>query len=119
MTTATIGTRIASCGLIKAAMTVAMAARSGLSRHSSRIPISRNTTPNESTWPHRTESNHDTGLATTRAAPINPARRLPPSSRTIDQTNQPSATSLRIAGILIRSPMWPVAFPTDPTSHRT
>ena len=54
VTTATIGTRIASCGLIRAAMTVKIAARSGRSRHSSRRPRSRKTTPNESTWPHRT-----------------------------------------------------------------
>ena len=69
VTTATIGTRIASCGLIRAAMTVQIAARSGWSRHSARRPSSRKTTPKESTWPQRTESNQVTGLKTTSAAP--------------------------------------------------
>ena len=79
-------------------------------------------TPNESTWPHRTESSQLTGLRTTRAAPINPARRPAPSSRAIDQTSQPRATSARIGGILIRSPRsarLPSARPTTPTTART
>ena len=62
VTTATSGTRIPSCGLTIAAMTVKIAARSGWSRHSERRPSSRKTTPTESTWPHTTLSNQKTGL---------------------------------------------------------
>ena len=64
VTTATSGMRIPSCGLMIAAMTVKIAARSGRSRHSSRRPSSRNTTPNESTWPQTTLSNQLIGLRT-------------------------------------------------------
>jgi hypothetical protein len=118
VTTATSGTRIASCGLISAAITAQMAARSGRSRQSSRSPSSRKTTPNESTWPHVTESNQVTGLMTNSAAPNSAARRLAPSSWAIDQTSQPIATSARIGGILIRSPMPPSACPMTPTMYR-
>src|SRR6476659_1972839 len=45
-----------------------MAARSGRSRHSSRSPSIRKTTPNESTWPHTTLSNQLIGLRTATAA---------------------------------------------------
>jgi hypothetical protein len=119
VTTATIGTRIASCGLISAAITAQTAARSGRSRQSSRRPSNRNTTPNESTWPHVTESNQVTGLTTNSAAPKSAARRLAPNSCAIDQTSQPIATSARIGGILIRSPTPPVACPISPTRYRT
>ena len=69
VTTATIGMRIPSCGLMRAAMTVKIAARSGRSRHSSRRPRRRKTTPNESTWPQSTLSNQVTGFMTvTKAA---------------------------------------------------
>jgi hypothetical protein len=105
--------------LISAAMTAKIAARSGRSRHSSRSPSNRKTTPNESTWPQVTESNHETGLTTAITAPIRAARRLAPSSSAIDQTSQPIATSARIGGSLMRSPMLPVAWPARPTSHRT
>ena len=94
-----------SCGLMSAAITVQMAARSGRSRHSSRSPRSRKTTPNESTWPHVTESNQLIGFATAIAAPTSAARRLAPISIAIDQTSQPIATSARIGGSLIMSPM--------------
>jgi hypothetical protein len=49
VTSARIGMRIASCGLISAATTAKTAARSGWSRHTSRSPSNRKTTPTEST----------------------------------------------------------------------
>ena len=102
VTTARIGMRMPSWGLMSAAMTVKIAARSGRSRQTSRRPSSRKTTPTESTWPQTTLSNQVTGLSTaTRAAPSASDRR-PPSSRIIDQTSQPIARSARIAGTLIR-----------------
>ena len=64
VTTATIGIRIPSCGLISAATTAQIAARSGRSRHSSRRPSRRKTTPTESTWPQTTLSNQLIGLTT-------------------------------------------------------
>ena len=103
MIAATIGTRIPSCGLVTAAITVKIAARSGRSRHSSRMPSSRKTTPTESTWPQMTLSNQVIGL-TTAIAPASSAARGPaPSSRVIDQASQPMATSARMAGSLMRS----------------
>ena len=69
-----------------AAITVRMAARSGRSRHSSRRPSRRKTTPNESTWPQIELSNQVMGLTTTTSAPRRAARRPAPSSRAIDQT---------------------------------
>ena len=113
VTTATIGTRIPSCGLMSAAITVQIAARSGWSRQSSRTPSRRKTTPNESTWPQTTESNQLTGLATAITAARSAARRPAPSSLAIDQTSQPIATSAKIAGSLIRSPMPPAAWPNE------
>ena len=79
---ATIGTRIAELGLDQRRHHREDRRRSGWSRHSSRRPSSRNTTPNESTWPQTTVSNHETGLTTTISRPEQrrPLAR-PPSSR--------------------------------------
>ena len=82
---ATSGTRMPSCGLMTAAIIVKIAARSGRSRHSSRRPSSRNTTPNESTWPHTALSNQLTGLRTKNRAASSATDWRAPSSRAIDQ----------------------------------
>ncbi len=117
---ARIGMRIPSCGLISAATTAKIADRSGWSRHSSRRPSSRKTTPTESTWPQTTLSNQLIGLTTATNAAMRATLRRPPSSRTIDQTSQPMARSARIAGTLIRAtPTPPIACPTSPSTHRT
>ena len=71
-----------SCGLTIAARTAKNDARSGRPRHRSRKPSSRKITPNESTWPQIALSNQVTGLTRMRIAPINAARREPPSSMT-------------------------------------
>ena len=70
VTSARIGIRIPSCGLISAATTAKTADRSGWSRHSSRSPSSRKTTPTESTWPQTTLSNQLIGLTTATNAAI-------------------------------------------------
>ena len=62
VTTATIGTRIASCGFTRAATTARIAARSLRAFHSSRTDSSRNTVPKLSTWPQITESNQVIGF---------------------------------------------------------
>jgi hypothetical protein len=98
-----------SCGLMIAATTVSTAARSGRSRHSSRSPSSRKTTPTASTCPQTTESNQVIGFATTSAPPNTAARRPAPSSRAIAHTTQPSAMSDRMAGTLMRSLIPPIA----------
>ena len=118
-TTTRIGIRMPSCGLMIAATTARIDARSIRPRHSSRSPRSRKTAPNESTWPQIALSNQVTGLIRTTMAAKRAPRRGPPSSRTIEWTSQASATSDRIAGNLIRSPIPPSAFPTMPSSHRT
>ena len=120
VTTTTSGIRIPSCGLMRAAMTAKIADRSGRSRHRSRSPSRRKTTPTESTWPQTTESNQLIGLTTaTNAAPSARLRRAP-SSSSIDQTSQPMTRSARIAGILISpTPTPPMTWPTMPISHRT
>ncbi len=82
-TKATMGTRIASCGLTSAAATARIAARSLRAFHSSRIDSSRNTVPKLSTWPQTTESNQVIGFTIT-TAPASVARRsLTPRSRAI------------------------------------
>ena len=85
-TTATIGMRMPSWGLMMAASAARNAARSGRSRHSSRSASSSTTTPTESTWPQTTLSNHVIGLNTTIAAPRRAVRSLAPSSFVIDHT---------------------------------
>ena len=118
VTTATIGTRIASCGLISAATTARIAERSPRPRHSSRTASSRNTVPKLSTWPHTTESNQVIGLKMTTAAASVARRSVTPRSRAIAYTTYPSAMSVRIAGSLIRSPVPPMRLPTMPIGHR-
>ena len=86
VTTATIGTRIASCGLISAATTARIADRSLRPRHSSRMASSRNTVPKLSTWPQITESNQVIGLKMTTAPAMVARRSVTPSSRTIEYT---------------------------------
>ena len=86
VTTATIGTRIASCGLMSAATTARIAERSLRPRHSSRTASSRNTVPKLSTWPQITESNQVIGLKMTTAAAIVARRSVTPRSRAIAYT---------------------------------
>ncbi len=83
VTNATIGMRIASWGLMSAAVTARIAARSGRSFHSSRTASSRNTVPKLSTWPQITESNHVIGLTITTNAARRARPDVTPRSRTI------------------------------------
>ena len=82
-TNATMGTRIASCGFTSAAVTARIAARSRRPFHSSRTASSRNTVPNESTWPQMTESNQVIGLTSTTIAASRARPWVTPRSRTI------------------------------------
>ena len=92
VTTATSGTRMPSCGLMIAAMTVKIAARSGLvapqlaqaeqqEHDAERVDLA----PDDAVEPgDRVERRR-------RAAASSASRSRPPSSRTIDQTSQPMA----------------------------
>ena len=119
VTTATSGMRMPSCGLMTAAMTVKIADRSGWSRHRVRRASSRNTTPNESTWPQATLSNQEIGLRT--------------ASRAADQGETVAAAELEdhrpdeVADREVREDRRDLdqvadaahRLPTTPTSHRT
>ena len=103
-----------------AAMTVQIAARSGRSRHSSRRPSSRKTTPNESTWPQTTLSNQVIGLTTATTAAASASRS--PAAELAD--HRPDEPADREVGQDRRdldqvAPTPPQGLPTIPTSHRT
>ena len=89
VTSARIGIRIPSCGLMSAATTAKIADRSGWSRHSSRRPSSRKTTPTESTWPQTTLSNQLIGLTTATNAAAR-ATRSPPAELEDHRPDEPA-----------------------------
>ena len=108
VTTATSGTRMPSCGLMIAAMTVQIGGTLGpvapqLAQAEQHEDDAEGVdlAPDDAVEPADRVHDRDEG------APARARRSRPPSSRTIDQTSQPIARSAMIGGTLISSTLTP------------